>query len=411
MARSRAGKRTRKAAEQPAGGGTQAREGEASARGTQARTHAVVQRTLERYPWATLAAGGEGDQFKLDLLLDAAGEEGRRWFVRTSDGGRLPAAMDVDVYVALGQLYNSQIPRDRRATDRTIHTTLGELTGIMGRDRGGMTYRLVEAALFRLASVRITAVQTWRSGDTRGTVEDFALLGSVKFGLRRDGDHDRTAVRVRFSEELAQSIADGHFRLLDVGVYFALDTPTAKRLFRWLDARRWRGHERQDVLAVPLRQLAKELPIDRAAPSHIKRTLDPAHESLVRNGYLLAADYEERPVPGKQRGVWWCRYTFAQAQPAGRRVAVVESGQERGGEQGGPAQTVAETVAEILAVLRDSHSAGFYKLVAERVPLEMIRGVLGGARQIVTEGGGLELARKTFTATIKRRATAAGIAL
>jgi len=385
-----------------------------NAGGTEARSerHAVVQRTLERYPWAKLSPES-GDQFELRLLLDAAGEEGRRWFVRTADGDRLPGPLDVDVYIALGQLYNDQIRLEKRGQERTVYTSLGELVSLMGRSRGGMTYQLVSQALLRLAAVRITAVQTWKEGDTRGTIEDFSLLSNVKFGLRRDGDESKTAVRIRFSEELAQSIAEGQFRLLDVGRYFALETPTAKRLFRYLDVRRWRGHERLSELAFPIRQLADELPIDRTSPSHIKRTLEPAHEQLVASGYLAAAQFEERYQQGKKRPTWWATYRFADAS-----ALPVEPRQDRASDLSKPdigngpgPDYIRDTVGDILEVLRDEHSIAFYAKCAKLLPEAMLRNILGGVKQMRDEGATLELARKTFTATAKKRAQAIGITL
>lgn len=383
--------------------------------GAEARTrHAVVQRTLERFPWARLAPDAGGDQIELRSLLESAGEEGRRWFVRTTDGDRLPGPLDVDVYVALGQLYNESIPYERRGTDRTVWTTLGELTALMGRERGGMTYKLVAGALLRLASVRITAVQTWREGDTVGTVEDFALLANVKFGMRRDGDEARTAVRVRFSEELAASIAAGQFRLLDTARYFALPTPTAKRLFRYLDVRRYRGPERLYDLRFPLRQLAEELPIDQEAPSHIKRTLAPAHEALIASGYLTSADFEAQHLPGKRRPVWVAHYTFpreAPALPPGLAELAPVPPAPRRAETDDP-EELARCVSDLLAVLRDERSHAFYLKCAKTLPHDMLRGIVGDLKDSLRTGSvSLESARKMFTAAAKARARSMGLDL
>lgn len=364
------------------------------------KPEAVLQRTLERYPWARLS-DDKGDQLELKILLDGAGEEGRAWLVSAKDSTRLPGPFDADVYVALGQLHNAQIPRDKRGELRTVQTTFRELADLMGRDLGGTTYAAIRGGLDRLADVAIRAVQTWKEGETVAEEKKFHLLESVTYRHRRDGGEGGTAIVVRFAMEVAQSLAEGNIRLLDTTKYFAFETPTAKRLYRFLDVRRWRGGTRQDTLTLPLRELAEHLPIDREAPSHIKRTLDPAHELLIADGYLSGVEYQEVPVPMKKRPAILVRYDFAHAD-AGRAtppIVRVDPNYTR------------DMVAEILGTLRDDHSVGFYVKVVRALPQEVLRNVLGGVRQAIREGLSLDAARKTFTASVTARAKAIGVSL
>ena len=364
-------------------------------------TPALLERNLERYPWSRLS-DDKGDQLELKVLLDAAGEEGRSWAVAADDASRLPGPFDADVYVALGQLYNAA----GRPEHRTVRVTFQELADLMHRPGGGGFYEALELSLHRLARVTITAAQTWRQGPDVAELKTFHLL-SAETRHRREGEGDATLAVVRFSEDVAESIAAGNFRLLDAAEYFALETPTAKRLFRYLDYRRWRGPERQPEFAIALTQLAAELPIDRSSPSHIKRTLDPAHALLVARGFLTAAEYDDRPVPGKKRPDVWVRYRFADpALPAPTPVVTPSTSSERR-----DADYVRDLVAEILGTLRDGHSAPFYVKVAATVPEEIVRNVLGGVREAIRDGVSLESARKMFTSAVRARAKAAGLAL
>lgn len=394
--------------------------------------HSVLERTLERYPWAKLS-DDRGDQGQLRLLLDAAGEEGRAWMVVPEEGQRIPGPFDADIYVALGQLYNDQIPMDRRDTQRTVHTSLGELAAVMQRERGGTTYAAIRSGLERLGATRIRAVRTWKDGDVVAEEKLFSIVDSITYRYRRSSDTAATSVAVRFSEDVAESIARGHFRLLNVSRYFALPLPTARRLYRYLDLRRWRGRTQLDELALPLRQLAEELPIERDAPSHIKRTLDPAHVALLASGYLAAADYEERAVPGKKRPAIWVRYQFAtstevasgppeaELAPAlqgseaafSNRDRVADRSDRRKG-QGRATEEVddlRELVGACLELLRDEHSTAFYVKCVTVLGREPFLNILGGVRQMLHEGSTLELARKTFTATARKRAQAMGRSL
>lgn len=376
--------------------------------GAPPKTEAILQRTLERYPWARLS-DDKGDQLELQLLLDGAGEEGRAWIVSAKDSSRLPGPFDGDIYVALGQLHNAQIPREKRGELRTVQTTFRELATLMGRELGGTTYTAIRGGLERLADVSIRAVQTWREGETIAEERRFHLLESVTYRHRRDKEEGGAVILVRFAQEVAQSIAEDNIRLLDTARYFALETPTAKRLYRYLDLRRWRGSERLSEVTVPLTELAQHLPIDRVAPSHIRRTLDPAHGLLIAEGFLSSAEYQEVPVPGKKRPVILVRYQFAKpATLAPERTITVPMsvpGPSRNPEY------VRDMVAEILGTLRDEHSVGFYVQVVKAMPEDVLRNVLGGVRQSIREGLSLDVARKTFTATVRARAKAQRIEL
>ncbi len=364
---------------------------------------AILERNLERYPWARLS-DDKGEQMELRLLLDAAGEDGRAWLVSGTDRTRLPGPFDADLYVALCQLYNSL----GRPDNRTVRVTFRELADLMRRGRGSNVYAAIAGGLHRLAKVSIQAVETWREGETVAALKTLHLL-TAETRYRRDGEEGGTLAIVRFSEDVAESIAAGNFRLLNAAEYFGLELPTAKRLYRYLDYRRWRGSERLNEFTLPLKQLAQELPIDREAPSHIKRTLDPAHEVLIAEGILATAEYQEVGTPGKKRPTVWVRYTFASAQPGPPVRAVVTSKNATLGGVG--SDYVRDMVAEILGTLRDEHSLGFYVQVVKVLPEEVLRNVLGGVRQSIREGLTLDVARKTFTATVRARAKAQRVEL
>ena len=363
---------------------------------------AILERNLERYPWARLS-DDKGEQMELRLLLDSAGEEGRAWIVTGADRTRLPGPFDADLYVALCQLYNAL----GRPEHRTVRVTFRELADLMGRGRGSSVYAAMAGGLHRLAKVSIEAVETWREGETLAALKTLHLL-TAETRYRRDGEEGGTLAIVRFSEDVAESIAAGNFRLLNAAEYFALELPTAKRLYRYLDYRRWRGTERLAEFTLPLKQLAEELPVDREAPSHIKRTLDPAHEHLIAKGLLASADYQEVTVPGKKRPAILVRYQFASPAASSERVGVPPALVSAPGR--GP-DYMRDMVAEILGTLRDEHSVAFYVQVVKALPEEALRNILGGVRQSIREGLPLDVARKTFTATVRARAKAQRIEL
>ena len=93
------------------------------------------------------------------------------------------------------------------------------------------------------------AVRTFRErgedGDRDIVAEEriLSLIGEFAFRYRRDGDRTKTGIVVELPQIIADSIARKHYRLVNVGLYFGLETPTVRRRFRYLDIKRWRGRE------------------------------------------------------------------------------------------------------------------------------------------------------------------------
>ena len=313
----------------------------------EARRSALVHRPLERYPWSRISdQEPDPDEVELRLLLETAGVEGRAWTVRPRSLDRVPGPFEADLYVAMCELYNAQVPRERRGEIRSVVTPSAPLARLMGREKGGSTYRAIDQGLDRLRDVEIRAVQTWRQGKVSAEETTFGIIASVtrQYGRGSTGKNGGGATGknadesggtgknaggatgkndapviglvVKWDPDFAAAIAEGQSRILDTARYFALPTPTARRLYRYLDQRRWLGKLRVNELVLPVSELVKRLPIERSAPSHVRRTLDPAHDALVKQGYLQLAEYVETPRPGKKRRDLRVRYVFAEAPPA-----------------------------------------------------------------------------------------------
>jgi hypothetical protein len=261
-------------------------------------------------------------------------------------------------------------------------------------------------------------VRTRADGQIRADEERFHLFERVKYSHLRNGDTGATGVEVTLSDGLAESIANGEYRLLNATAYFALETPTAKRLYRYLDYRRWRGEDRQPTFSHHPRAAAAELPVDRTSPSHIKRTLDPAHAQLVACGFLREAVYEDRPSRGRSARRSGCgtrsairRRTRRPLSFPGPVPASLAGAAPKSADSRDDPNYVRDMVAEILGTLRDDHSMAFYVKVVRTLPEELLRHVFGGVRQAIREGLPLEAARKTFTASARAQAKAAGLTL
>jgi hypothetical protein len=385
--------------------------------GTAVAECAALERQLETYPFARLS-DNKGDQFEITLedIEDPAAPP--TWHVigepkpTDTDRSKVPGPFDADVYVAVCRLYNHL---RRPGGDRTMTISYPQMAELMHRSPSGSFYDALSASLHRLARVSITASK-WREGPKgrkEAKVRTFHVFEMAETSGKWEDDSPVVEAKIRFSEDVARSIDEGNFRLLDTGAYFALESPTAKRLYRYLSAAQWRGSERQTRLKLELMKLKRHLPIDRDAPSHLKATLDPAHHELIAKGFLERVDYLEEAVPGRKRPRIYVAYTFREPEalptpapaPATLRVAKTIYGDGRD-----EPDYLRRRVEELCQITGDYHSSGFYKLCAERFPEEHLNALV---RDLADDLRSMKVHNraKYFTHWAKRRAVAFGIDL
>jgi len=95
---------------------------------------------------------------------------------------------------------------------------------------------------------------------------------------------------------------------LSAARYYALPSPTARRLYRLLSAVRaaaappMGGPMKWDVA---LEALAEQLPLSQHYPSHLQRVLEPAHAMLTSAGFVRDVTIRQ------QRRIWVVHYELA----------------------------------------------------------------------------------------------------
>ncbi len=332
---------------------------------------AVLNRALERWPWATL--DGRASQLVAEL------PNAEKWEVTGAYKGRLPGPLESDLYVSLHALWDER----GQPTDGVLRIPTRELLRRMGKGDGGGQYAALEDGLARLAAVRFVGRSVLPSGRKRLRL----------FGLIDDADvtEDGTT-EVRLSRALCTAMAT-EGRGLDATRYFALERPIARRLYRYLDYRRQRGAKAGAIpeLSLPLRELAAELPIRRATSRDQRRTLNPAHGELTAAGFLSGAKYVRHG-----RGLWSVVYHFG----SGTQVAPSQPSPVSDG--------IADRVERAMRELRDPTSAGFYAGAVQALGLDAFDFELGRIREQLRDGLDVATARKFFTAAVKRRTGGAG---
>jgi plasmid replication initiation protein len=239
---------------------------------------------LAEFPFAVLTRSVPPGQKTIEIVQEGRTASGKplkqEWTVTGSDAFGLPTASDEEVYIALMKFL-----RDSGFRERTVRFRIADLLRIMNSSAGKRDYDRVGAALDRLTGVMIRSRNAfWDFEQKRHLTEAFHLLESYKLNT---GSGNRSYSEVTFSEFLFASIRAGYVKNLDIGFYFQLSSPLAKRLYRLLDKHRYRG----SVYEVELHRFASKLPLNDPYLSQLKRRLNPVFEELIQQDYLRAATY------------------------------------------------------------------------------------------------------------------------
>lgn len=251
-----------------------------------------LDRALELLPVFRLSDSAE--EGAITYLTD----DGARWRVLPSPGGRLPGTFDQDVFVQLLHRYQEL----GSPADGTVTFTLHSFLRGMGRRVDGRTYELLRAALTRLERTTLESHGAYpRPDGVRGPLR-FSLLGSVVIDRRRLADREQLPLfpdlvsgepgdaRATLAPAVRASLVAGGSHEISLATYVTLGSPVARRLYRLIAA----ACADDDVAwTVPLDRLAEQLPLAQRYPSHIQRVLAPAHQQLVDASVLASADVRQ----------------------------------------------------------------------------------------------------------------------
>lgn len=248
----------------------------------------------------------------------------REWTITGSEAYGLPVAGDEELYVALMEITEEYAFRHAK-----VPITRYDLLQRMGWARDGHSYRRIQDALNRLMSVSIVANNSfWDNEAKRYVDEGFHILEGYRLYDEKPGrDRSPPDSYVVWNPILFQSFRAGNIKQLDTNIYFSLSTPLARRLFRYLDKKRYDG---KATYRMGLSKLAFEkLGMSRNYyPSQIKRELQRAHDELIEKNFLRDVSYYRPRRRGAEELVV---YTFApRGRPGQRPVAELAAPEDEG---------------------------------------------------------------------------------
>lgn len=261
-----------------------------------------LDRSLEALPLFRLSDSAEDGSVAFTDAL------GRRWRVLPSPDDRMPGTFDQDVYVELLRRFNEAGDPPDGAISFTLHAFLRA----MGRRVDGRTYEQLRSSLGRLERTTLESHGVYEciTGGGRADVR-FTLLTAVAVERKRTLDREQLQLfgamataepgvaRVVLSAVVRENLAAGHVVSLSAPLYWSLDSPVARRLYRLLEVAR---EEERLTWRIALDRLAEQLPLAQRFPSHLQRVLQPAHDMLIAAGILRNA------VIRQQQREWFVDY-------------------------------------------------------------------------------------------------------
>lgn len=237
----------------------------------------------------------------------------QHWVVTGSEKYGLPRGGDDDLLLGL-----LKIASDANFSDRRVQFSRYELLQVLDWPLNGQSYQRIEDGLNRLVGVRIYAKNAFWDNERKsylsmnfGIVDEFQIYEN-RHQRANQGQTEIPLTYVVFSDKLYNSIKSNNIKRLDLNFYYALGSTITKRLYRFLDKRRW-GKTRLvvDILTLATMNLGLDTS-GRSYASQVKQRLDSSHQELVDKGFLSGWEYRL----GKDRKSWLVEYSFGSEAPA-----------------------------------------------------------------------------------------------
>lgn len=268
---------------------------------------------LAEFPFALLSDRAPKGINTVSFEDTVEGKDGklvtRTWTVTGGESFGLPLAADEEVYVAL-----MEVSKEQGFDQRTIYITRYDLIKRLGWPDKGDSYRRLRAALDRLLGVTVKAEKAfWDKENERyidvgfHIIDDYALYDEAPGRKRKGAEGGQDALPLSFiswNQVIFRSIRAGNIKQLDTAFFFTLKSSLSRRLYRYLDKKRYDGKEH---FRIGLKKLAFEkLGMSRNYyPSHIKQELRRAHMELLDNGFLRRVEYQQPHRRGEEQVVYY----------------------------------------------------------------------------------------------------------
>lgn len=322
---------------------------------------------LVEYPITLLSKRHESAVKTLKFSDTIIGEQGefvkREWTVTGSDEYGLPLAQDNDVLLAL-----LAIGKEQGFKSRKIFFSRYRLCKIMGWRDEGKSYNRIEGTLDRFKGLSIKASNAFWDNQRKanvtmnfGIIDNYELFDSSKPRISKQDTFPFSYVNL--NEVVYESIKAGYIKSIDLKTYYKLESSITKRLYRYLDKKRYDSKRKYQINLFTLAETHVGLQKTKYA-SQIKQQLKPAHEELIKAGFLKSAEYQKTSDGTSEKVI----YTFGKkAELVEQESAPAEKGKQISSEP--PARESDPLLAKLLEI-------GVTRAMAEQILKEYSREII-----------------------------------
>jgi hypothetical protein len=191
-----------------------------------------------------------------------------------------------------------QIAQERGLQDRTLPIDRQDVLRRLKGDKkrfSGPEYQRIQDALLRIQGTQIVATHWYNYRLRRhvtfagGILDDVVIVEEMPGRRSRRGQLPLSYIV--WNEQFFNSLRDGYVRAIDLEKYLSFSRPLTKKLYRFLDKK---FYDKKPKFEMDLRVLAHEhLGVQRGYryDSDLKKAMKPAHEDLMRIGFLREVEY------------------------------------------------------------------------------------------------------------------------
>jgi hypothetical protein len=258
------------------------------------------------------AAGNKLDRLEFEASrYDSATRQRVRQRVTLTSTARDGLPTPADEHVVLALLYVAK--HGDNFAEATVRFAPAQLFDIMGWAPNGRSYTRLRDVLRRLKSLTIRYENAWWDVVGRGYEEEVAtgIISGYRIARQVSGPRRPDAELqswVTWTQQFHESLQNGNLKRLDLDVFFRLSTPTAQRMYRFLDKRFYTSATvAMDLVEFACGHIGLT---DAGNVALLKRRLAPAIAELEQIGFLAPAEVAERFQKVKA-GVWRVQFRSA----------------------------------------------------------------------------------------------------
>jgi len=241
---------------------------------------------LAEYPFFTYRRGIKREitnkVYNMGEVVMSDGIRHKREFTVAAPLG-MPSAFDQDVLMAILRIGT----RDKTLTEK-IYFTLYEIADMIGSKNHE---KLVKQSIKRLLATTYFAKNTVliKGGESAKHLKSvsekgFHIFEEFEYLCREEANKrlSRDFTYIKLNGFFVENFVNGYFKYIDFGNYLSLDTPLAKKLYMYLEKKKFE----KKMYEIGIDKLALVLPIEAKDRREVRRTLKENSDRLIEKRFI-----------------------------------------------------------------------------------------------------------------------------